>query len=456
MEISTIHKKLTNAAQSRLLTGLPVLPDGRRLLQYSIKFDNTLPLCWLSSQSIYPKAYFQSREKEMEWAGCGAAELHAIGNMSPEAFVRSLEARLQSLPESRYFCALPFQQKASQSNGWKPFEQTTAFLPTVECIRNRSNVTLTCTQFLKPGLEHQWMNEIDSTIHQINSEIELDPLTKKVNTPMIHSSEKKQWVKILRKVIDDIDNATIEKVVLARKLLLEFDGPIEPLSVMPWFQNMKSPAYYFCFEPAPNSAFIGSSPERLFKRHENRIWSEALAGTRKRGETPEQDAALRESLLTTHKDLHEQALVFNHINRALQPLCSELQYADRPEVLRLIKVQHLRSTFHGTLQNKVTHAQLMGALHPTPAVAGVPTQSALQVISASEGFDRGLFAGPLGLLGKQSADFTVAIRSGRLNRQKLTLYAGAGVVEGSDPISEWSEIDNKFLNFLQVLKICRC
>ena len=194
-------------------------------------------------------------------------------------------------------------------------------------------------------------------------------------------------------------------------------------------------------------AFLGASPERLFNREGNVIVSEAVAGTRPRGLSSEDDEGLREDLLHSAKDLSEHTYVRNGIGEALAPLCEELEIDGDIAEMKLARGRHLRSRVRGILKDGVTDAGLLEALHPTPAVGGYPRDGALAEIRDLEPFDRGLYAGPVGWIGAEASDFAVGIRSGLVRGRTLDLYSGAGIVDGSVPDEEWAEIENKISDF---------
>ncbi len=125
---------------------------------------------------------------------------------------------------------------------------------------------------------------------------------------------------------------------------------------------------------------------------------------------------------------------------------------DAPSELALQRKRHLRSEITATLHESTSPLNVLNALHPTPAVGGTPTRTARAFIREHESFDRGWYAGPVGWMKQDAAEMLVAIRSALVDRDTLTLYSGAGIVEGSDPASEWDEIENKLADFKAALE----
>ena len=194
-------------------------------------------------------------------------------------------------------------------------------------------------------------------------------------------------------------------------------------------------------------AFLGASPERLFRRDGRSVESEAVAGTRPRGVSSADDEGLRDDLLHSAKDRSEHTYVSKGIGEALAPLCEELEIEDGVSEMKLARGRHLRSRVRGTLRDGVTDAALLDALHPTPAVGGHPRDEALERYRDLEPFDRGWYAGPVGWIGAEASEFAVGIRSGLVRGRTLALFSGAGIVAGSVPDEEWAEIEQKIGDF---------
>jgi menaquinone-specific isochorismate synthase len=165
---------------------------------------------------------------------------------------------------------------------------------------------------------------------------------------------------------------------------------------------------------------------------------------------------LSEDLRNSPKDRHEHQLVVNNLQAILAELCDSVTIESSAErafrqreltILKLNKVQHLYTQCHGTLTANLTDADILPKLHPTPAVGGFPRPQALKLIQELEPFERGWYAAPVGWIGADEAEFAVAIRSGLIDRDRLLLFAGAGIVRGSQPEEEWAEIENKIRHF---------
>jgi len=181
--------------------------------------------------------------------------------------------------------------------------------------------------------------------------------------------------------------------------------------------------------------------------------SEAVAGTRPRGETKAEDAALREELLQSLKERREHAFVEDAIRADLESVCTTVQSPEATDELALARGRHLHSRIQGTLHADTHTADLLKRLPPTPAVGGVPTDNAVAAIRAQEPFDRGWYAGPVGWVGRDTAEFAVALRAGLVEDNQIALFSGAGIVDGSTPDREWEEIEQKIGDFAAIMGV---
>ena len=244
----------------------------------------------------------------------------------------------------------------------------------------------------------------------------------------------------------------LEKVVLARRTVLTFSESLDAFALLKKLREATPNCFHYGFQFKPGAVFVGATPERLFHRSGRYIRTEAVAGTCVRGDTEAEDAQALASLLASAKDQREHAYVRESIRKALDPLCQEFRIDEEASGLQQARRWHLVSRSSGLLQRGVHGSDVMEALHPTPAVGGYPVEPALAAIRDLEGFDRGWYAGPVGWIGPQGAEFAVALRCGLVRDRTLFLFAGAGIVEGSDPAAEWQEIEQKISDIPGVLE----
>jgi isochorismate synthase len=250
---------------------------------------------------------------------------------------------------------------------------------------------------------------------------------------------KNSWRRMVLAATEAIRDGAYRKVVLARSVLARAPEPFQIAQALANLRGRYADAYVFALTRGGHT-FLGASPEQLAGSDGERVKTMALAGSAPRGTTPEEDAALGDELLQQEKTHNEHAIVVAMIREALAPLTTELHSSETPQLFKLQNVQHLLTPITGRLVKGTSILEIVTALHPTPAVAGEPRAAALAAIRRLESLDRGWYAGPIGWVGSDgSGDFAVALRSALISGRQATLYAGCGIVAGSDPDAEYLE-----------------
>lgn len=236
-------------------------------------------------------------------------------------------------------------------------------------------------------------------------------------------------------------NRELHKVVLARDLT----GSLPPGADLRTVVDKLALAYPDCWTFAIDG-FIGSSPETLVSVSRGEVTARVLAGSAARGTDEVSDAEAAIALATSAKDLDEHRFAVESLLASLRPHSPAALASELPFTLKLPNLWHLATDVDGTLVDGSTALDLVGALHPTAAVAGTPTTTALRVISELEPFDRGRYAGPVGWVGANGdGEWAVAVRSAQVTPEGIvTAYAGAGITAGSDPERELVETRLKF------------
>jgi menaquinone-specific isochorismate synthase len=261
-----------------------------------------------------------------------------------------------------------------------------------------------------------------------------------------------EWCETVRSVRDDLRTAgTLRKVVLAREVVVEAD---QPLSVAAVLERLRH-AYPSCmlFRTAGEHPLVGASPELLVARTGDHVRAHPLAGTAPRSGDPSTDARLAAELIASTKDQEEHRVTIDMVHDTLLPFCSYLDEEAEPSVVAMANVQHLGTLVEGRLARPPAHViELVRALHPTPAVCGVPREAALAVIERVEGIDRGCYAGPVGWVDAAgNGEWAVGIRCAEVTGARARLFAGVGVLAGSDPQAELAETRAKLQALLSVL-----
>lgn len=242
-----------------------------------------------------------------------------------------------------------------------------------------------------------------------------------------------QWCQNVEKALSSIQQKSFRKVVLARKTVLHCASPVDPFALAAWLQGERSQGAHLFALQEGSFGFVGATPELLFRREKNVLESMALAGTKKKNETRP----------FSEKEKEEWEWVKDHIEKTLSPFCQIPFLFSSPFVHTTFSVKHLCATGKATLSEKFSDRALLKALHPTPALLGAPKEEALSFLQKEEPFSRGLYGGVIGWEGEESSEWFVAIRCCSIRGSHVALYAGAGIVAGSDPKAEWEELNAK-------------
>lgn len=252
--------------------------------------------------------------------------------------------------------------------------------------------------------------------------------------------------------LEEIRSGAYEKVVLARGIELKADQPWQPLIALNRLRERFSGCFTFSYGGGAAGSFIGATPERLLQIRDGHLLTEAIAGSAPRGATAGEDAKFASQLLSSEKDQHEHAYVRDSIIRRLANLGVEAKAQGTPRLLPLANVQHLRTQINAEVGNSVHLLDMLADMHPTPAVGGTPREAAVPRIKDLEKIDRGLYAGVVGWFNHlNEGEMVVSIRSALIEGDTAKLYAGAGIVEGSDPEKEMRETEMKLRALLDVL-----
>jgi salicylate biosynthesis isochorismate synthase/menaquinone-specific isochorismate synthase len=248
-----------------------------------------------------------------------------------------------------------------------------------------------------------------------------------------------------------IEEGEFSKVVLAREVIVSAAAAHDPAALFGAMREQFPACFCFCCG-TPEAAFIGASPELLVRRAGASVSTVALAGSTRRSSDPAVDDHLGEQLLRSDKNRREQRIVSERIVRALRPHAVWVEAAAEPEIVKVANIQHLATPVIAQLAEPHSAIEMAGLLHPTPAVGGEPWPAAAAAIADLEGMDRGWYAAPVGWMdATEDGEFCVALRSALLRDREAHLFAGVGVVAGSDPAAELEETEVKLGALLPLL-----
>ncbi|MEI8301180.1 MAG: isochorismate synthase [Chlamydiota bacterium] len=400
----------------------------------SLRYPITLqdPLSYLETKNLYPKIFWQSSSQ----IRIGLGKL--LSSDTPPIFNKN--------KDDCWFGSIPFMENSSEKEDpWKDFIFPDFFLPSIYLELNPHDYTGTIS-FHYLESERPPKDLIDSYMQDRGSyQPKWDPcfLERKDNP----SFDK--WSCLINKALETFEKTPLKKVVLARATSLLFKESINPLSIVNHLKSHTLNSTLFAYIPSKNSAFIGSSPETFYTRTDLNLKTAAVAGTRKRGLNKEEDKSLCLELLQGAKEKEEFQHVVDFFEKVLSNLCKHYEKTLDITLRQTTTVQHLYHQFQGYLYPFVTDSTLIENLHPTPAVGGLPRNLALTFLKDNEPFHRGLYAAPLGWISQSQTDLIVAIRSSLVNHNQLVLFAGVGVVKGSDPVKEWEELEDKISQFIK-------
>lgn len=330
------------------------------------------------------------------------------------------------------------------SSTWNDFKDNNWFIPALMILQidNKTYLILNESGSINPDMikllqEFATYNAADDIISIL---------------PVKSEFEKNNWYALVNSAISDIQNKKFEKIVLARKTDYHLQGNL-PLAGIYKKSTEKYPHCYNFIFRKNTSLFFGASPEKLLSINGNTLETDALAGSYSRGLNENEDQEFEKILLNSKKDLYEHKTVADYIINILKPFANDILSETCPEIKKFENIQHLWTPIKANLKNKINIIDLVNRIHPTPAVCGVPANVVLPEIMKKENFERGMFAGLIGWFNPDNqGDFAVAIRSALLKNNNLTLYAGCGIVDGSDAAEEYLETGLKLNAILSILQ----
>lgn len=423
----------------------------QRGVRIEVGIEDCDPIRWLLAQKFPRQLYWSSRDTGEVIAGVGCCHECNSGSVEhPEALFDKAKEVLNHFGTCKpvYVGGFSFTDGSVDEPPWPEMGKTRFWIPFAEVCRREDKTVLACNLYFRRNVEqplqdllHDWQ----SVLPRLLFPEDLPTLMCRRDHP-----DKEGWESNVAAALGLIENGILDKVVLARKAEYTFAIPVPAAHILAILETVTSTCYHFLIQPSEKVAFMGTPPECLFKREGRHLQTEALAGTRPRVSNEEEDEAFEAELMNTPKDRHEQELVRRDLIRQLHLLSDRVEADEQPEVLKLERKQHLLSRLRASLREEVGDADIVKALHPTPAVGGSPRANALRELRALEPFSRGWYAAPVGRFSLDYTEFAVAIRSGLVRGRQVNIYSGAGIVKGSDPASEWQEIENKISDFVKV------
>ncbi|RJX72001.1 isochorismate synthase [Vibrio sinensis] len=425
--MSHFHQAITE-----LIERVKDAKDGvTRLVQVLEEKPDFSFIDWLDCQPIFPKFYWQSRDTREEVVALG--QLHTFTDPAPAYAILADDQRIWG---GRSFDGHTDKNRRCMASFF--------FLPQIELIRFDASWTLAV------NLTTDKQRTLAS-LKNIQKEISpLMPVSAHMDS-VTHIPQKAQWNELVEKVLDGIEQDKFKKVVLARQTTVDLDRTIHAAQLLKSSYLHNHHSFHFLLALDETRAFMGSTPERLYLRQQQELYTEALAGTIGRGNNAAQDLELANWLAQDSKNLNENQYVVDDIIERLTPYSDTVRVESEARLIRLRKVQHLKRNIHAHLDSGINGVQLLSALQPTAAVAGLPREASMAFIQQHEPFARGWYAGSMGFISHQRAEFCVAIRSAQVTGRRVQFFAGAGIVPGSVAEHEWQELDKKMSTLLSLI-----
>lgn len=348
-------------------------------------------------------------------------------------------------PDLKAFLGFSFLPDGPDSDLWKGYPSAEVFLPRIgiEQSGDRTKLTVIVPENDEPGptldllasiRRPEWVPVVDLGNHTIESR---PPVT--------------EWAESVGDAVGAIKRGDLDKVVLARSVIVRSTQPVDILKVFRELVRLYPQCYNFAWKSG-DAVFMGASPELIADVQGGDFHSNPLAGSAARGEGEEDDRLIGQRLVTSGKDREEHALVVDDLAKRLSSLTDTLNVPAAPVLKQMATVQHLSTVIEGTLVDGVGILDMIEAVHPTPAVGGVDREAAVRYISGAEKMDRGWYTGGVGWINRAGEGaICIALRCGLIRGDTTHLYAGAGIVADSKPEAELQETRLKLRPLMDLL-----
>ena len=347
---------------------------------------------------------------------------------------------------------MSFDPKRQKSKLWGKFPTSQMTIPEYVFVQDQDNFYLTTNVYVDGNIAvEQVINNISKVKEKLlhASTVSNEPKQKVVSKQEI---EPEKWKESVKQAVQKIKKEQAKKIVLAREIRLKLNRHAHISRMLRRLKETQPNSYIFAFEHEDN-CFLGATPERLVQVKGKKLLSTCLAGTSPRGKTIQEDEKIAQDLLNDRKNREEHDYVVQMIKNSIEKYCENIEIPDEPIVFPLRNLQHLYTPVTARLKTEHTVFDIVKKLHPTPALGGVPREKALAFIRENELLDRGWYGAPIGWLDSQAnSEFAVAIRSGLVQGDEVSLFAGCGVMRDSDPNMEYEETNVKFLPMLTILE----
>ena len=455
-----MNRKLTTTRESQLKMNQHTL----RFFTETIDAGRISPLAFFEAgDSCYKneRFYWQNADKTLTLVGLGhATVLTSNGRRNRFAHISTEWNKLREAlikeekdMEPVLFGGFSFDPENKRESEWSNFPSAHFVVPSFQLMIKNGKTSISINYITESGnaVEEfdRLRDERDRLIHI--AQVEEFGQMAKPEVVSVEELEKEHYYDTVADVTKKINAGEAEKVVIARSVKLNFENEVTAVTALHHISNEQQESYHFGLQKE-DSLFFGATPERLVEIENGRAYSACVAGSIRRGKTATEDRLLGEELLEDRKNREEHQYVVNMISHVFETYCTDISIPKMPKLMKIRDIQHLFTPVEGRLVQGVDIFSLVEALHPTPALGGVPTDVSLEMIRQEEGMDRGYYAAPIGWTDTAgNGEFAVAIRSALLQNNEAYLYAGGGIVADSEPDKEYEETWVKFRPVLRAL-----
>lgn len=341
-----------------------------------------------------------------------------------------------------------FDGEPVKDQHWNSFAPLSFHVPRVAVIIRGDVATLFAASMESPQDAEAALDEGEAWLAEPVAAAEQGGASLDLRVRSYASDE--EWRESVCAALEEISGGRLQKIVLARALEVTTGAPVDLAALLAQLGRTHPQASIFAVRRGATT-FVGASPERLARVEGGALYTGAVAGTARRGDGYDEEAAAAADLHASSKERHEHALVVADLRSRLAGTCSGIETATEPETIAAGPVQHLSTPIRATMRDGATILDVIDALHPTPALGGLPREEVRGALARHEGLARGWYGGGVGWIDGDEGEITVAIRTALVRDRMAVLYAGAGIVAGSDPDNELDETRLKLRTMLEAL-----
>lgn len=428
-----------------------------QLVTATVPVQGLLPWDFLRRGASSPRGFWARGER---WVAHRGIESSIVAG-GPDRFaqVRDAAQRLPSVAADvriRLYGGFAFRDDHEGGGAWDGFPAACFHLPEMELTGDASGRgRLRLQALVEPSEADVRREALEGRVRELAEELASpdSPPPSSDGRGRFAPTEREAWNRAIRSILDAIDGGRLTKAVLARTLDVALAHGVGAVELTETLFARNPGTHLFLFEPSAGRALLGAAPEALATVRGGVFHATAVAGSVGVGSAAAEREVLAAHLLSSAKDRAEHRLVVEDMVDRLGAVATDIRASSEPHVLTLARIQHLETEVRARVPADRHVLDMVAALHPTPAVCGVPREAALELLRAQEPFERGWYAGPVGWFTLEGdGHFVPALRTAVGTGDEWRLFAGAGIVRGSSADGEWDETSIKFQPVLRALE----